>query len=117
MKVETCLENLEFFAYHGLYDYEKVNGGKFRIDVTLSENVNNNKSFETLEDVLNYEKVFAIVKKEMEQPRDFIETVAADIITQLKTDYNHLANITVKITKYNPAGKFDGGNASVTLSI
>ncbi|MES2655689.1 MAG: dihydroneopterin aldolase [Bacteroidota bacterium] len=117
MKVETCLENLEFFAYHGLYDYEKVNGGKFRIDVTLSENVNNNKSFETLEDVLNYEKVFAIVKKEMEQPRDFIETVAAEIITQLKTDYNHLANITVKITKYNPAGKFDGGNASVTLSI
>ncbi len=117
MKVETCLENLEFFAYHGLYDYEKVNGGKFRVDVTLSENVNNNKSFKTLEDVLNYEKVFAIVKKEMEQPRDFIETVAAGILTQLKTDYNHLANITVKITKYNPAGQFDGGNASVTLSV
>lgn len=117
MKVETCLENLEFFAYHGLYDYEKVKGGKFRVDVTLSENANNNKSFETLEDVLNYEKVFAIVKKEMEQPRDFIETVAAGIITQLKTDYNHLESITVKITKYNPAGQFDGGNASVTLSV
>lgn len=117
MKVQTCLENLEFFAYHGMYDYEKVNGGKFRVDITLSESVNNDKSFDKLEDVLNYEKVFAIVKAEMEKPRDFIETVAASIITHLKTDYNHLANITVKITKYNPAGKFDGGNASVVLSL
>jgi dihydroneopterin aldolase len=53
----------------------------------------------------------------MENPRDFIESVAQSIINQLKTDYNHLENISVKITKYNPAGKFDGGNASVVLSV
>ena len=117
MKVQTCLENLEFFAYHGMYDYEKINGGKFKVDIALTENVNDNKSFETLADVLDYEKVFAIVKHQMELPKDFIETVAHGIITQLKTDYNHLENISVKITKYNPAGKFDGGNASVSLSL
>jgi dihydroneopterin aldolase len=66
--------------------------------------------------VLDYEKVFAIVKYEMEIPRDFIETVAQSIISKLKIDYNHLENISVKITKYNPAGQFDGGNASVCLS-
>jgi len=117
MKVQTCLENLEFFAYHGMYDFEKVNGGKFRVDITLTENVADNKSYALIGDVLDYEKVFAIVNSEMEIPRDFIESVAQSIITKLKTDYNHLENITVKITKYNPAGKFDGGNASVSLSV
>ena len=117
MKVQTCLENLEFFAYHGMYDFEKVNGGKFMVDIILTENVANNKSYEVISDVLDYEKVFAIVSSEMEIPRDFIETVAQSIITKLKTDYNHLENITVKITKYKPAGKFDGGNASVSLSL
>lgn len=117
MKVQTCLENLEFFAYHGMYDFEKVKGGKFKIDVFLTENVLDSKTFESINDVLDYEKVFSIVKTEMEKPRDFIETVAQSIINQLKTDYNHLENISVKITKYNPAGKFDGGNASVVLSV
>ncbi len=117
MKVQTCLENLEFFAYHGMYDFEKVNGGKFRVDVSLTENVADNKSFENLSDVLDYEKVFAIVKSEMDIPRNFIETVAQSIINHFKTDYNHLTNISVKITKYNPAGLFDGGNASVSLSV
>jgi dihydroneopterin aldolase len=117
MKVETCLENLEFFSYHGMYDFEKVKGGKFKVDIALIETVFENKSFEKLNDVLDYEKVFAIVKQEMEKPRDFIETVAQSIILKLKTDYNHLENITVKITKHNPAGQFDGGNASVCLRV
>lgn len=117
MKVQTCLENLEFFSYHGMYDFEKIKGGKFKVDIMLTENVADNKSFETINDVLDYEKVFAIVKLEMEIPRDFIETVAQSIISKLKTDYKHLENITVKITKYNPAGQFDGGNASVSLSV
>jgi dihydroneopterin aldolase len=117
MKVQTCLENLEFFAYHGMYDFEKVKGGKFKVDVFLTENVLDSKTFESISDVLDYEKVFSIVKTEMEKPRDFIETVAQSIINQLKNDYNHLESISVKITKYNPAGKFDGGNASVVLSV
>lgn len=117
MKVQTCLENLEFFAYHGMYDFEKVNGGEFKVDVFLTENVLDSKTFESISDVLDYEKVYSIVKTEMEKPRDFIETVAQSIINQLKNDYNHLENISVKITKYNPAGKFDGGNASVVLSV
>jgi len=117
MKIQTCLENLEFFAYHGMYDFEKVEGGKFRVDVVLTENTISSKTFETLTDVLDYEQVLSIVKAEMDKPRDFIETVAQSIISQIKTDYNHLEHISVKITKYNPAGKFDGGNASVCLSL
>ena len=117
MKVQTCLENLEFFAYHGMYDFEKVKGGKFRVDIILTENKPNDVLMEKLSDIIDYEQVLKIVKTEMENPRDFIETVAQSIINQLKTDYNHLENISVKITKYNPADKFDGGNASVVLSV
>lgn len=117
MKVQTCLENLEFFAYHGMYDFEKLKGGKFRVDIILTEKKSSDVLMEKLSDIIDYEQVLKIVKAEMENPRDFIETVAQSIINQLKTDYNHLENICVKITKYNPAGKFDGGNASVVLSL
>ena len=116
MKLQTALENLEFYAYHGMYPEEKINGGLFKVDVWIDEEVSELANFKNIHQLINYEAVFAIIKQEMDMNRDFIEDLAMSILGSItKLLVNREVLITVKITKPNPAGKFGSGNASVTL--
>lgn len=117
MKLQTALENLEFFAYHGLYAEEKEKGGFFKVDIWIDEELADDKVLSDLNKLINYEHLYTIVQEEMQNRRDLIEDLAKTILQRLS---NHLFDrgnliITVKVTKQNPAGKFGSGSASVTL--
>jgi 7,8-dihydroneopterin aldolase/epimerase/oxygenase len=116
MKLQTALENLEFFAYHGMYPEEKEKGGIFKVDVWVDEELPENHDATQISHLINYEDIFNIVKEEMEIKRDFIEDLGKTILQRIG---HHLTErevlITVKITKPNPAGKFGSGAASITL--
>lgn len=115
MKVSTCLENLEFFAYHGLYEEEKVKGGKFTLCMELMREVDDALRFEKIEDVQNYEQVYHIACEEMAIARDLIETVAQQIALRLLQEFG--GSVRVSLTKHNPAGKFGNGNATVRIEM
>ncbi len=116
MKLTTTLENLSFFAYHGLYDFEKERGANFFVDIEILEEVPEDRRFKQLEEVINYEEIFNIIKEEMEIRRDFIEDLCRTILQRI---HLHLAekdiSVSVKITKPNPGGAFGGGAAAVKL--
>ena len=116
MKLTTTLENLSFFAYHGLYDFEKERGANFFVDVEIHEEVPEDLRFKQLEEVINYEEIFNIIKEEMELRREFIEDLCRTILQRI---HMHLIEkevvISVKITKPNPGGAFGSGAASVKL--
>jgi dihydroneopterin aldolase len=115
MKLETRLEGMEFNAYHGWYPEEAKNGGKFRVDVILEQFVYDDKEFKDLSDVINYEEVFLMVTKQMNNPRLLIEDLGKSIINEISERFHHLQKVKLTITKYNPAGKFDGANAVIVL--
>jgi len=118
MKLQTALENLEFFAYHGLYEEEKINGGIFKVDVWIDAEYEDDCDLSKLENLVNYEDAFAVIKAEMEIPRQFIEDLAQRIIAKLEDCFAEKdLIITLKVTKPNPAGKFGSGAASVTLQV
>jgi dihydroneopterin aldolase len=117
MNLQTALENMEFFSYHGLYPDEKVKGGKFTVAIYIDEQCADNKEFKGINEVINYELVYEIAKKEMDISRDLIEEVASNIMRKINMTFSNLENITVFITKHNPAGKFNGANARVKLSL
>ncbi len=117
MNLQTALENMEFFSYHGLYPDEKVKGGKFTVAVYIDEQCADNKEFKGINEVINYEMVYEIVKKEMDISRDLIEEVASNILRKINMTFSSVENITVYITKHNPASNFNGANAKVRLSL
>jgi 7,8-dihydroneopterin aldolase/epimerase/oxygenase len=118
MKLQIALENLEFFAYHGLYDIEKINGAIFKVDVWIDAEYEDNIDLSKLENLVNYEDAFAVIKAEMEIPRQFIEDLAQSMIAKLEDRFAEKdLMITLKITKPNPAGKFGSGAASVTIQM
>jgi len=115
MKIETALENLEFFAHHGIYPEEREKGGTFCVNVWLIKDVPEEKQFKKLEEVIDYEKIYGIIRDEMQKPRDLLEEVAKSILDRISADHVNILSIKVKITKYKPGGKFGEGNASVSL--
>lgn len=117
MKLQTALENLEFFAHHGMYSEEKERGGVFKVDLWIDEEVADDKDLKVIDNLINYENLFEIVQEEMLIKRDFIEDLAKTIlqrVSNLLIDREVI--IKVKISKPNPAGKFGSGSASVTMS-
>jgi len=118
MKLTTALENLSFFAHHGLYAFERERGATFVVDVWIDEEVGVENRFNELSSVINYEEIFGIIKEEMELPRDFIEEVARTILQRIHNHLTHLeVRVSVKITKPDPGGAFGTGAASVRLSL
>jgi dihydroneopterin aldolase len=115
MKLETRLEGMECHAYHGWYPEEAKNGGKYRVDVILEQFVYDDKDFKDLSDVVNYEEVFVLVSKQMQNRRQLIEDLGKSIVNDLSDRYHYLQKVKVKITKFNPAGKFEGANAVIVM--
>ncbi len=118
MKLVTAIENLSFFAYHGLYPHEKENGATFIVSVWIEQELPESTYFKRLEELINYEQIFKIIQEEMDLKRDFIEDLGRTILQRI---HNHLleleVKVKVKVIKPDPAGLFGSGQASVTLEM
>jgi len=116
MRYKTSISNVNFYSFHGLYPEEKLTGGKFIVDVLVEQEVDDKSSMKRLVEVVNYEQLFSIVKHEMDEPKELIETVAKNILDTIGSRIHHIKLAEVKITKLNPGGLFKSGSASVSLS-
>jgi dihydroneopterin aldolase len=56
------LHNAVFYAYHGALSDEQNLGGKFEIDVELHCDLSKAKVSDNLNETVNYEKVYALMK-------------------------------------------------------
>jgi dihydroneopterin aldolase len=116
MKLQTALENLEFFAYHGLYAEEHEKGGMFKVDVWIDEEISEDHNLSEISGVINYEEIFKIVQEEMQIRRNMIEDLGKTILQRINHNLIDRDVITtVKITKPNPGGRFGSGAASITV--
>lgn len=106
------LLNLAFYAYHGLYDFERDRGGEFMVDVKID--AADLASYTDLNHVLNYEDIYRIVHHRMQVPLDFIEEVARLILEDLKESFPTSLFIEVKLTKCAPPIPGMNGSARVT---
>lgn len=100
MKTTVSLKGLKFWAYHGVYDKEREDGNEFFCDVEVEL-----KSFDSLEDnihdTVNYEGLYQIVRKEMQQKRKLLETVCLNIINEIK-ELDNVTSAMVRIQKADP---------------
>lgn len=117
MKTIIELESMEFYAYHGCYETERVVGGRFMVDVTIETSVDEAARADRLDGSINYLNVFRIVKEQMERPSNIIENVAMRIIDGIYEKFPECIKVTTKVSKLTPpvGGKVE--KVSVTLSM
>nr|MBD3621709.1 dihydroneopterin aldolase [Sunxiuqinia sp.] len=110
------LEGLEFFAYHGHYPIEKEVGNRFILNVSIQTNCDAAGKSDRLEDALDYQKVYSLIKQEMAIPSDLLEHVATRILDKLHAELPAIDKAWVKISKMNPPMGGQIEKVSVTLS-
>jgi 7,8-dihydroneopterin aldolase/epimerase/oxygenase len=92
------LRNLEFYSFHGLYEEEKRIGGEFVVDV-WAKFPDQGRMLTSIDETANYAALFAVIKKEMDQPRELLESLAQSICEKIHTQYSFLQRIEIKIEK------------------
>ena len=114
-----ALEGMQFYAYHGFYEEERIIGNRYQVDVyvhatplmpmpTKGEDINL---------TVNYETIYQMCKLEMKKPSQLLETVAQRILTRIKTYYKdlkeeakagnavfpvQLTRVDVRVSKFQP---------------
>ena len=96
------IEGMEFYAYHGHFEVEKIAGNRFFVHLKIEANLIKAGQTDCLEDTLDYQKAYLAVKAEMAVPSDLLEHVCQRIINRIKTEFPEAKNVTAKVSKMNP---------------
>ncbi|WP_028981813.1 dihydroneopterin aldolase [Sporocytophaga myxococcoides] len=100
-EIEVALEGLEFYAYHGLYEEETRTGNRFIVDLKVIYPKTNPLS-DNISEVVDYVKLFQIVKLEMEIPSKLLEVVAQKIVDAIFNLYPTITSAEAAVSKMNP---------------
>jgi len=92
------LRGLQFYSFHGLYEEEKKAGGDFVVDVWAKFPAEDH-ILTSIDETVNYAELFSIVKKEMDQPRELLETIAQSIAEKIYAKYNVIKQVEIRIEK------------------
>jgi dihydroneopterin aldolase len=103
---EISLEGMEFYAYHGYYAEEQKKGNHFLIDAKVIVQLDSAK-MDDLNSTINYEEIYVLVKREMEQPSRLLEDVAKRILDAVFMKFKNIDYAEIGVSKLNPpiAGK------------
>ena len=96
------LEGMEFKAYHGCLEQEKVRGNVFTVDFRGELDLSAAAESDNLNDTLNYGDIYDIVAEEMSIPSELLENVAGRIMKESERRDPQLVRFSVRVSKKRP---------------
>lgn len=99
---KIILENMEFHAYHGCLEHEKTLGNTFLLSLSMKLNTEKAGQTDMLDDTLNYQAVYDVVKSEMEVRSNLIEHAAQRILDAVVKQFPQIKTVKLKLSKLAP---------------
>jgi dihydroneopterin aldolase len=96
------LEDMEFYAFHGCFKEEQIAGNRFMVSLTLDTDMTDPSETDNIDDALNYQIAYKLVKHEMAIKSHLLENVANRILDTLFKEFTQLRMAKVKVSKMNP---------------
>ena len=96
------LNKMKFHAYHGWFDFEKRDGNTFLVSLMMELDTAKAETSDNLEDTLNYQEVYDVVKREMEIPSNLIEHVSRRIYEAVLKSFPQIKSLKISLSKLNP---------------
>lgn len=96
------LEGMEFKAYHGVLEQEKVRGNEFVVDFRGELDLSAAAESDNLNDTLNYADIYDIVAYEMSVPSELLENVAGRIMKAIEAQFPQLVSFSIRVSKKRP---------------
>lgn len=93
---------MEFRAFHGCLEREKVAGNDFVVDFRGAMDMSAAAQSDRLEDAVNYALIYDVVAEEMRKPSELLEHVAGRIVKALETQFPQFISFSVRVSKKRP---------------
>ncbi len=110
------IENMEFYSFHGHFKEERIVGNKFTVDLTIETDMTLPSKSDNLKDAVNYQRVYEIVKVQMETKSHLLEHIAGRILDAIFAEMTGLTKTTVKVSKLNPPMGGKIGSVSIVMT-
>jgi 7,8-dihydroneopterin aldolase/epimerase/oxygenase len=107
------IENMEFYSFHGHFKEERIVGNKFLVNLTIETDMKIPAESDNLKDAVNYQRIYEIVKQQMELKSHLLEHIAGRILDSIYAEMKGISSVTVKVSKMNPP--MGGKIASVSV--
>ncbi len=107
------LNKLRLFGTHGMYAEEIGVGNEFEINIAIEIKAPKTEKI-SIHDTVNYAEVYRIVKDVFSQRKLLLESLAAEIAGELKSQFVSIKKISIQISKLNPPIVSFSGSVSVT---
>jgi len=110
------IEGMEFYAYHGHYKEERIVGNKFIVDIRLETNTEKAEQTDNIDDALNYQTVYELIKEQMQEKSYLLEHIAKRILDSIYEQFSDkIISTRLKVAKLNPPMGGQIQKVSVTL--
>ena len=120
MTIATCkiyLDEMHFYAYHGVMEQERLVGGEYRVSLIVDADLTEAVRTDNVADTINYATLYELVKSEMAIPSKLLEHVAGRIGQRAMETFGKITTLTIRVTKVNPPMGADCKGASVELKM
>jgi 7,8-dihydroneopterin aldolase/epimerase/oxygenase len=117
----TCtltIHSLEYYAYHGVRNEERLLGGRYQVDCSVMYNATKAVVNDDISDALNYEDVVYTITECMDsEPSELIETLAFDIASQVIDRFESARSVTVRVRKCTVPIQHIVGNVQAEVTV
>ena len=96
------LQNIRVHSNHGCLVEESKIGSDYRVDLTVTANLNHSAKTDELADTVDYVHLNSIIKEEMAIRSKLLEHVAERILNRIFSEIILVTNATVAVSKINP---------------
>ncbi|MCO5248093.1 MAG: dihydroneopterin aldolase [Chitinophagales bacterium] len=118
MYIKINLEQMKVYAYHGVYNEERLQGQYYFVDVELNVKVDEQGILmDDLVATYNYELLAKTISEEMQIPSSLLEKKALEISNKIKQSDDRIQNVKLKLTKPHPPMMGDIGSTSVEIVV
>lgn len=109
------LENVRFYAYHGVAPQETLVGNEFTISLQLKVDFGRAAETDEVTDTVSYADVYEVLKEEMAVPSKLLEHVCGRIVRRLFHDFSEIEEVSIRLGKRNPPMGADIDTAGVEM--
>lgn len=115
MKAKLELKGMEFHAYHGCWEEEKLYGNRFLVDFCGSYDISKACESDNLADAQDVVAIHRVIDREMRQASSLIEHAASRIYRALRTEFPAFESISIRLSKCNPSLEGAAELSSITI--
>ena len=115
MKTWIELEEMEFFAFHGVFEQEALVGNRFRVNLKMNVDITEAMLTDEVTDTVSYADAFEVINREMKIRAKLLEHLTGRITSRLFGSFPSIDEIEIKLSKVNPPGCGDIKQASVII--